>query len=101
MIFRKFSAFSGFSLHGNPILSSDLVLSSNFTSIIEVVLAPGRCPQTRERFSYNGFSILRFFEFSAFSCSNRGKLTPGSCLAGKITSILYFWVFFEGDGLPR
>ena len=39
MIFRQFSAFSGFSLHGNPILqlmSLDLDSSSNFTSIIVV-----------------------------------------------------------------
>ena len=36
MIFRQFSEFSGFSLHGNPILISDLDSSSNFTSIIVV-----------------------------------------------------------------
>ena len=34
MIFQQFSAFSGFPLHGNLILSSDLDFSSNFTSII-------------------------------------------------------------------
>ena len=36
MIFPQFSAFSGFSLHGNPILSSDLVSTSNFISITVV-----------------------------------------------------------------
>ena len=36
MIFPSFAAFSGFPLHGNPILTSDLDSSSNFTSIIVV-----------------------------------------------------------------
>ena len=60
------------------------------------LLAPCRCPQTRERFSYNGFYIFRFFEFPAFYCTNRGKLTLGSYSVGKNTSITYFWVFFGG-----
>ena len=34
VIFPQYSAFSGFALHGNLVLSSDLVSSSNFTSII-------------------------------------------------------------------
>ena len=65
------------------------------------LLAPGRCPQTRESFSYNGFSILRFFEFPAFSCTNRGKKTLESCSAWKNTSSMYFWVFFGGHKLQR
>ena len=55
-------------------------------------------PQTRERFSYNGFDIFRFFEFPAFSCINRSKLTPESCSVGINTSIIYFWVFFDVTG---
>ena len=65
------------------------------------LLEPARCPQTRERFSYNGFSISLIFEFPAFSCTNRGKLTQGSCSAGKNTSIIYFCVFLGGHRLQR
>ena len=63
MIFRQFSAFSGFSLNGNPILTSDLDSSSNFISIIVVRIF-----------------FLFFFHFCIIEKTQDAKMTKNPCL---------------------
>ena len=43
--------------------------------------------------------MFRFFEFLAFSSTNRGKLNPESYSAEINTWNIYFWMLFWATGL--